>query len=85
MRNLTGRVRYVPETTDPKRLLRVEVASGQAAVAILGASGAVMQTKVGALSEDGKRCRIPYGGVYVDATREGNWWVYRLPAETSDE
>lgn len=65
--------------------LHVEVPAGHAAVSILGADGKALQKKVGALSEDGTRCRIRYEGQWVDATKQGNRWVYRPPVEVSDD
>lgn len=65
--------------------LHVEVPAGHAAVSILGADGKDLQKKEGALSEDGKRCRLRYEGQWVDATKQGNRWVYRPPTEVTDE
>lgn len=65
--------------------LHVEVPAGHAAVSILGGDRKALQKKVGALSEDGKRYRLRYEGQRVDATKQGNRWVYRPPTEVTDE
>jgi hypothetical protein len=85
VRHLTGRFRYVPETTNPAKLLRVEDSARRPAVAILGASGAVIQVKVGALIEDGTRCRLQHEGKWVDAIKQETGWAYSPPVETDND